>query len=117
MPPSIACPTLVTGPAQTTKKGPSHRLQGVFSGGCCTNSTALFVSRKESAYHSKTSPKHACYAIIFNDLRKDPGKILFPLIDHLRDDAKPAPPLPAFRPRSFARALVETGRNPESSSL
>src|SRR5262249_18138532 len=49
MPPSIACPTLFTGPAQTTKKGASHRLQSVFSGGCCTNGTQFLGSRNYAA--------------------------------------------------------------------
>jgi hypothetical protein len=41
MPPSVAGPTLTMRLAHTTEKRPSHRPQGAFSGGCCTNSTQL----------------------------------------------------------------------------
>src|SRR5437764_378188 len=39
MPPSVACSTLVSSLAHTTKKPPSHRAKRAFSGRCCTNST------------------------------------------------------------------------------
>src|SRR5436305_1325159 len=60
MPPSVARATLVKGPAQTTKKPPSHRLKRVFSAGCCTNSTRAFRPIRGLFIRVKQEAKTGC---------------------------------------------------------